>query len=217
MTVCKKFRDGAELHMVVAMSDDQLFQNWYSVIEDDAGIQRPSSTAGYFDSLDQAVAMMKKHRPNAKEVFTMTKQIKKDEGIRLADGRMATLSAAQLPDGKFEVMLFTNGPEMEEVDSIQCEYEETALAHFERLKKYYHTPELKGRYKKLAEDLKEAKAYGLDPAGVGCSVWTSFTKCCFIFSIPGVGQGFRRTKAAEAMHDFLEERGYDAGMYYQMD
>ena len=249
MTVCKKFRDGAELHMVVAMSDDQLFQNWYSVIEDDAGIQHPSSTAGYFDSLDQAVAMMKKHRPNAKEVFTMTKHIKKDEGIRLADGRMATLSAAQLPDGKFEVMLFTNGPEMEEVDSIQCEYEETALAHFERLKKYYHTPELKGRYKKLAEDLKEAKAYGLDhagdddggtcnfdsatlylprwnkekveiaakTAGVGCSVWTSFTKCCFIFSIPGVGQGFRRTKAAEAMHDFLEERGYDAGMYYQMD
>ena len=146
-------------------------------------------------------------------------------------------------------MLFTNGPEMEEVDSIQCEYEETALAHFERLKKYYHTPELKGRYKKLAEDLKEAKAYGMDhagdddggtcnfdsatlylprwnkekveiaakTAGVGCSVWTSFTKCCFIFSIPGVGQGFRRTKAAEAMHDFLEERGYDAGMYYQMD
>ena len=197
----------------------------------------------------EAVAMMKKHRPNAKEVFTMTKQIKKDEGIRLADGRMATLSAAQLPDGKFEVMLFTNGPEMEEVDSIQCEYEETALAHFERLKKYYHTPELKGRYKKLAEDLKEAKAYGMDhagdddggtcnfdsatlylprwnkekveiaakTAGVGCSVWTSFTKCCFIFSIPGVGQGFRRTKAAEAMHDFLEERGYDAGMYYQMD
>ena len=108
--------------MVVAMSDDRLFQNWYSVIEDDAGIQHPSSTAGYFDSLDQAVAMMKKHRPNAKEVFTMTKQIKKDEGIRLADGRMATLSAAQLPDGKFEVMLFTNGPEMEEVDSIQCEY-----------------------------------------------------------------------------------------------
>lgn len=51
MTVCKKFRDGAELHMVVAMSDDRLFQNWYSVIEDDAGIQHPSSTAGYFDSL----------------------------------------------------------------------------------------------------------------------------------------------------------------------
>lgn len=49
MTVCKKFRDGAELHMVVAMSDDRLFQNWYSVIEDDAGIQHPSSTAGYFD------------------------------------------------------------------------------------------------------------------------------------------------------------------------
>lgn len=97
MTVCKKFRDGAELHMVVAMSDDRLFQNWYSVIEDDAGIQRPSSTAGYFDSLDQAVAMMKKHRPNAKEVFTMTKQIKKDEGIRLADGRMATPERGPAP------------------------------------------------------------------------------------------------------------------------
>jgi len=65
MTVCKKFRDGAELHMVVAMSDDQLFQNWYSVIEDDSGIQHPSSTAGYFDSLDEAVSLMKKHRPPA--------------------------------------------------------------------------------------------------------------------------------------------------------
>lgn len=138
---------------------------------------------------------------------------------------------------------------MEEVDSIQCEYEETALAHFERLKKYYHTPELNGRYKKLAEDLKEAKAYGLDHAGDDDGGTCNFdsatlylprwnkekveiaakTARCWVLRLdlvhqmlfhllhPRGGAGLQADKAAEAMHDFLEERGYDAGMYYQMD
>ena len=54
-------------------------------------------------------------------------------------------------------------------------------------------------------------------AGVGCFMWSSFSKRCYVFSVPGVGQGYTRTNAAEAMKDFLKSRGYEAGMYYQMD
>lgn len=179
----------------------------------------------------------------------MMRQIERDEGIKLVDGRTATLSAVELPDGKFEVMLFTNGPEAEEVDSIQCEYEDIARAHFKWLKKFYDIPELTGRYKKLAEDLKAALSYGLEHmgnddggtsnfdaptlylprwngklveaaakvAGTGCFVWKAFNKSYFVFSVPGTGQGYTRTNAAEAMSAYLKERGYDAGMYYQMD
>lgn len=179
----------------------------------------------------------------------MVRRVKRDEGIRLADGRLATLSAAQLPDGKFEVMLLTNDAASDEIRSAQCETEKTALLIFAEMKDEYHTPELTGRYKKLAEDLKEALAYGLEHAGTddggtcnfdsptlylprwdrkkveiaarvagtGCFTWDSFSKKCYVFSVPGVGQGYTRTNAAEAMSKFLESRGYDAGMYYQMD
>lgn len=109
--------------------------------------------------------------------------------------------------------------------------------------------ELKGRYLKLAEDLKKALAYGLSRAGnddggtcnfdspticlprwnekmvvaaaevsgIGCHTWTGFGRKRFVFSVPGVGQGYTRTNAAEAMSQFLKDEGYDAGMYYQMD
>ena len=124
-----------------------------------------------------------------------------------------------------------------------------ACAFFDHMRERYHVPELTGRYKKLAEDLKEALAYGLEhagtddggtcnfdsptlylprwnrkkveaaakTAGVGCCMWSSFSKSCYVFSVPGVGQGYTRTNAAEAMKDFLKDRGYEAGMYYQMD
>jgi hypothetical protein len=52
-------------------------------------------------------------------------------------------------------------------------------------------------------------------AGSRCFFW-NFGKS-YVFSVPNVGQGFRRTRAAEAMRDYLREAGYDAGMYYQMD
>lgn len=109
--------------------------------------------------------------------------------------------------------------------------------------------ELKGRYLKLAEDLKDALEYGLqradfddggtcnfdspticlprwnekmvmaaaERAGISCHTWHGFSKKRFIFTVPGVGQGYTRTNAAEAMSQLLKERGYDAGMYYQMD
>lgn len=54
-------------------------------------------------------------------------------------------------------------------------------------------------------------------AGLGCFVWKAFSKNAYVFSVPGVGQGYTRTNAAEAMSQFLGGLGYDAGMYYQMD
>lgn len=179
----------------------------------------------------------------------MVRRVKMDDNIRLADGRPAILSAAELQDGKFEVMLLTNDEAADEIRSARCESERVALLIFSEMKDEYHTPKLTGRYKKLAEDLEEALAYGLKHAGTDdggtsnfdsptlylprwnrklvetaakaagtrCSTWDSFSKCCYVFSVPGVGQGYTRTNAAEAMKDFLEGRGYDAGMYYQMD
>ena len=179
----------------------------------------------------------------------MLRQIKKDYNIRLADGHKAILSAVRLSDGKFEVMLLADDANMDEIDTVRCESEPDALAFFDHMRERYHVPELAGRYKKLAEDLKEALAYGLEhagtddggtcnfdsptlylprwnrkkveaaakTAGVGCFMWSSFSKRCYVFSVPGVGQGYTRTNAAEAMKDFLKDRGYEAGMYYQMD
>ena len=175
--------------------------------------------------------------------------IKRDENIRLADGQAATLSAARLPGGEYEIMLFTNGPEMEEITVHHYTDEADALYWFDHIRKMYHTPEQAGRYKKLAEDLKAAYAHGLErrgdddggtsnldaptlhlpgwdkalveiaarTAGVVCSTWRPGKVTLFVFGIPGVGQGYTRTNAAEAFRAYMEAQGYDAGMYYQMD
>lgn len=96
----------------------------------------------------------------------MTESIKRDEAIRLADGRMMTLDAAKLGEGKYEVMLL-NPRTGEEIDSAQASTEADAILQFDRLKRLYHHAEiiLKGRYKKLSEDLKDALAYGLERKG----------------------------------------------------
>lgn len=178
-----------------------------------------------------------------------TTQIKRDGHIRLADGRSATLSAVQFSDGVYEIMLLLNDDEGEEVTSCQCTSAEEALYLFDEIKEKYHVPELTGKYKKLADDLKAAYAYGLEhqgtddggtsnfdapavrllgwdkslveaaakSAGVICSEWQLGRTMSYVFSMPGVGQGYTRTRAAEAMSGYLASQGYDAGMYYQMD
>lgn len=94
----------------------------------------------------------------------MAESIKRDEGIRLADGRTMTLSAAQISENEYEVMLLD--PESgDEVDVAKAGTEAEALSHFKRLREFYHVPEPKGRYKKLAEDLAAALAYGLERKG----------------------------------------------------
>lgn len=176
-------------------------------------------------------------------------QIKRDEHIRLADGRSATLSAVQFSDGLYEVMLLRNDDEGEEITSCQCHDVEETLYAFDEIRARHHVPELTGKYKKLAEDLRNAFAYGManrgtddggssnfdaptvslpgwdkalveaaaKTAGTMCFEWALGSSKSYLLSIPGVGQGYTRTKAAEAMCNYLKAQGYDAGMYYQMD
>lgn len=181
----------------------------------------------------------------------MTQSIKRDEAIQLADGRIMTLDAAKLGEGKYEVMLF-NPRTGEEVDSANASTEADAILQFDRLKRLYHHTEiiLKGRYKKLAEDLKEALAYGLErkgdddggtsnfdapslhlpgwekkkveaaakAAGLGCFVWNLWGHKSYVFSIrEGVGQGYTRSRAAEAMQEYLNRLGYEGMTYCQAD
>lgn len=177
----------------------------------------------------------------------MVVQIKQDEHIRLSDGRSATLSAVQLYNRVYETMLLLNDGSGEEIISYQSTSAEDAVCFFNEIKEQYHVPELTGQYKKLADDLKAAHAYGLahmgdddggtcnfdaptlfltgwdkklveaaaKTAGVGCFEW-DFCKA-YVFPVRGAGQGYTRTKAAEAMSHYLKEQGYDSGMYYQMD
>ena len=179
----------------------------------------------------------------------MVTQIKRDEHIHLADGRSATLSAVQLSDGKYETMLLLNDGSGEEVTSYQSTSADDAVYFFNEIKNTYHVPELTGKYKKLADDLKAALAYGLEhmgdddggtcnfdapalfltdwkkklveaaarTAGVGCFEWEFLNSKAYVFSVRGAGQGYTRTKAAEAMSHYLKEQGYEAMVYYQMD
>lgn len=184
----------------------------------------------------------------------MPESIKRDEHIRLADGRLMTLDASKLEEGKYEVMLL-NWRTGDELDVVMTATEAGALEEFERLRKRWHHPEampaeLKGRYKKLAEDLKAALAYGLERkgdddggtsnfdapslhlpgwtrkkveaaaeyAGLGCFTWNLWGSKSYVFSIRrGVGQGYTRSRAAEAMREYLKGLGYDASTYCQAD
>ena len=102
----------------------------------------------------------------------MTESIKRDEAIRLNNGRIYTLDAAKIGTNEYEVMLF-NPRTGEEIDSAKTSTEADAILQFDRLRRMYHRPApaadapvvLKGRYKKLADDLKGALAYGLERKG----------------------------------------------------
>lgn len=54
MEIIKQYRDGNERHDIVCLAGETLFENWYSVLEDSCCLRHPSSTAGYFHSLDEA-------------------------------------------------------------------------------------------------------------------------------------------------------------------
>ena len=95
----------------------------------------------------------------------MATQIKRDEHIRLADGGGAILSAVQLSNGKYETMLLLNDGSGEELVSYRSTSEEDALCFFNEIRDNYHVPDLTGKYKKLADDLKAALAYGLEHMG----------------------------------------------------
>nr|WP_325297189.1 hypothetical protein [uncultured Dysosmobacter sp.] len=55
-------------------------------------------------------------------------------------------------------------------------------------------------------------------AGLGCFVWKLWKHRLYVFPIQsGVGQGYTRTKAAEAMEQRMKELGYISALYCQMD
>jgi hypothetical protein len=54
-------------------------------------------------------------------------------------------------------------------------------------------------------------------AGVGCFVWNLWGSKSYVFPLRIGAQGDARSAAAEAMRDCMKARGYDAGVYYQMD
>ena len=66
LKICKRFLGNEALCFIVKVPND-LYQNWYDVRKDDFGDWYPGSTAGLFDSLDDAVAALKKHRPMVEE------------------------------------------------------------------------------------------------------------------------------------------------------
>lgn len=53
-------------------------------------------------------------------------------------------------------------------------------------------------------------------AGFRSYKWRIFGKTFYVVST-GCGQGNRRTAVAEAVYRFLQAKGYDVTMYYQMD
>ena len=54
-------------------------------------------------------------------------------------------------------------------------------------------------------------------AGVGCFVWNLWGSKSFVFPLRISAQGDARSYAAEVMQKHMAARGYDAGVYYQLD
>ena len=67
LNICKRVLGNERLSFIVK-APNGLYQNLYDVRKDDFGDWYPGSTAGLFNSLDEAVATMKKHRPMVEEV-----------------------------------------------------------------------------------------------------------------------------------------------------
>ena len=67
MTICERYQDGDDLHDI-ARSDNGKYQNRYTLRPGPDGRQQPASTAGFFDTLEQAAAAMHKHRPAAVKI-----------------------------------------------------------------------------------------------------------------------------------------------------
>ena len=164
----------------------------------------------------------------------MPESIKRDEHIRLKNGKQMLLDASKLENGKYEVMLL-NPRTGAEVDSATVKTEEEALAEFERLRKKYNAPALVYGLERKGDDdggtsnfdapslhlpgwtRKKVEA-AAEYAGLGCFTWNLWGSKSYVFSIrQGVGQGYTRSRAAEAMREYLSGLGYDASTYCQAD
>lgn len=84
----------------------------------------------------------------------------KSEKIVLRGGVPAILSTVEIAPGEYESMVMS--PDGEEYDVIKTTTERAAMKNHKYLKRTHHRPPLSGKYAKLAQDLKEAAAYGLE-------------------------------------------------------
>ncbi len=171
----------------------------------------------------------------------------KREQIRLQGGQQVTLSTAKLPDGTYETMLLdAAGEEVAGTQSstekdalywhkhIREEYEvPEPKGRYKKLVEDIAAAIAYGREHMGDDDggtsnldaptislpgwsQKKVEA-AMKEAGTRCFIWNLWGSKSYVFSIGGTGQGYTRTKAAEAARDYLKERGYNAGVYYQMD
>lgn len=176
----------------------------------------------------------------------MEEKIMQSINIRLADGRLANLKLVIHPDSTLETTIITDDSVQEKVFSKRFENEERALNFFEYLKEDRDVPEPVGRYKRLAADLEKVRIYaeegmGNDDSGtfnfdstrIYLPRWRkklvidaartaklSCSKCShsnwYYFHIPGTDCSMR-TRAVEAMSDFLKDLGYRTFVSYMLD
>lgn len=166
--------------------------------------------------------------------------------IHLVNGRLARLKLIIYPDNTLETAIITDDSMQEKVFSKRFEDEGSALDFFDYLKQDWDVPEPVGRYKKLAEDLEKARIYAeermvnddsgpfnFDSTRVYLPRWRkklvinaartaklSCSKCTYgswyYFHIPGTDCSMR-TRAVEAMSDFLKDLGYRTFVSYMLD
>lgn len=166
--------------------------------------------------------------------------------IRLADGRSAHLKLTIQPNNLLETVITTDDFAQKKIFSKRFEDQGSALDFFEYLKEDRDVPEPVGKYKRLAADLEKARIYaeshmGDDDSGpfnfdstyiylprwreklvinaaktAGVDCFKDRRSSRYLFCIPGT-DCFIRTKAVEAMSDFLKDLGYCAGVSYMLD
>lgn len=105
-------------------------------------------------------------------------RIIKQETIRLASGAAAVLSAIEMSPTEYEVMLAS--PDFDTEYAVRRSSSEAwAVCDYNHLRAEYHVPVLKGKYAKLADDLRQAKEDGLLAAAQSSDGGTcNFDACC---------------------------------------
>lgn len=167
----------------------------------------------------------------------MEEKILQSIHIHIVNGRFAHLRLIIYPDSTLETAIITDDSMQEKVFSKRFEDEGSALGFFDYLKQDRDVPEPVGRYKKLAVDLEKAKiyakgrmgndgsgAFNFDSVSIYLPRWrekliinaakTAGVDCfkrrrgsSYLISISKAGDCLMRTKAVEAMSDFLNNMG----------
>lgn len=167
----------------------------------------------------------------------MEEKILQSIHIHLVNGRLARLRLIIYPDSTLETAIITDDSMQEKFFSKRLEDEGSALGSFDYLKQGRDVSEPVGRYKKLAVDLEKAKIYakeciGNDDSGAfnfdsvsiylprwrekliinaaktaGVDCFKRRRSSSYLISISKAGDCLMRTKAVEAMSDFLNNMG----------